>query len=130
MPEALALIIPALIGAGTSIYSAVNQPGAPKPATPTPAQQKTTALNTRQTQENAISQQLPGLQAQVGGALSPEALLKLAISKAGIAGESGIGASMQDMIMKMLSGNNSTVTAGGINTGTGSTTGLTGGTYA
>lgn len=116
MPQALALI-PLLIGAGTSIYSMVNQPSVPKPATPTPAQQSATALKTRQTQENAISQELPGLQAQVGGALSPEALLKLAISRSGQAGDTGIGASMQDLITKMLAGSNSTVSAGGLTGG-------------
>ena len=128
MPGALALI-PLLIGAGTSIYEAVNKPSAPAaPPKPTQAQQDASALKTRQTQEQAISQQLPGLQAQVGGALSPEALLKLAVSKSGQAGDVGIGASLQDMLMKMLS-SQSTVSAGGVGGGSGSTTGLTGATY-
>lgn len=130
MPAALALL-PLIIGgvsAGTSLYEAINRPGTPKPPTPSPAEQQASALKTRQTQEQAISQQLPGLQAQVGGALSPEALLKLAVTRSGQAGDTGIGASLQDMIQKMLA-SNSTVSAGGINAGGGSATGLTGGTY-
>ena len=106
MPAALALL-PLLIGAagvGTSIYSMSNQPGTPKPTPQTPAQAQTAATNTRNTQEAALSQQLPGLQAQTGGSLSPEALLQLSERLSGQANAPGIGGSVQDMIAKMNGG--------------------------
>ena len=115
MPPLLSLI-PILLQVGTSAYAMANQPSMPKTPAPTPEQQAATALKTRQTQENAIAQQLPGLQSAVGGSLSPEALLKMAISRSGQAGDTGIGASMQDLITKMLAGN-STVSSGGLTGG-------------
>jgi hypothetical protein len=106
MPQALALL-PLLIagaGVGTSIYSMENAPGTPKPVPPTQAQTDATAANTRKTQEAALSQQLPGLQAQTGGSLSPEALLQLSTMLSGQAGTPGIGSSVQDLISKMNTG--------------------------
>jgi hypothetical protein len=114
MPE-IVPIITAIIGAagvGTSIYSLSNQLGAPKPVTPTPAQAAATAGQNRSTQEAALSQQLPNLQAQVGGSLSPEALLALSQILSGQGGTPGIGSSTQDLIQKM------TVSAGAPNSGT------------
>lgn len=106
MPEILA-VIPLIIGAagvGTSIYSMSNQPGTPKPPVQTPEQAQAAATNTRKTQEAALSQQLPGLQAQTGGSLSPEALLQLSELLSGQANAPGIGGSVQDMISKMNGG--------------------------
>jgi hypothetical protein len=106
MPAAVALL-PLIIGAvtaGTSIYEIANKPGAPKAPTQTPAQAQDAATNTRKTQEAALSQQLPGLQAQTGGSLSPEALLQLSELLSGQANAPGIGGSVQDMIAKMNGG--------------------------
>lgn len=116
MPEAIPIIVGIIsaAGVGTSIYSLANQPGTPKAATPTPAQQQQTATANRTSQESAISQQLPGLQAQVGGSLSPDALLQLAQLASGQSGQPGVGASVQDLLSKM---------AGGSTTGSGLTPG-------
>ena len=109
MPEVLPIILEiagiAAAGTqiGTSIYSATNQPGTPKPATP-PAPTPADAAKTRSTQEAALSQQLPGLQAQTGGSLSPEALLQLSTLLSGQAGTPGIGGSVQDLLDKMKGG--------------------------
>jgi hypothetical protein len=121
----IAGLIAAISGAGgaaTSIYQATNQPGQPKPAVPTPAQNAATAGSNRATQEAALSQQLPNLQSQVGGSLSPEALMQLSQLLTGSAGTPGIGASSQDLIQKM------TVSAGapsGSNPATPGSPGLT-----
>lgn len=120
MPEVLSFL-PLLFGGGGG--------SAPKPATPTPKEQQVSALKTRQTQETALSSQLPGLQAATGGSLSPETLLRLAEVLSGQAGTPGIGASLQDLLMKMTQQNS--VTAGSGGGGGGSSSGLTlGGTYA
>jgi hypothetical protein len=133
MPEIIPLIIPILTGAaaatgiGTSIYSLTNQPGAPKPATPNPAQTAADAAKTKQNQEAALSQEFPGIQAATGGSLSPEAWARLAELISGRAGEPGIGSSAEDLIKRMFSGSSSTpytVSAG--NATPGSTTGSTG----
>jgi hypothetical protein len=122
MPEGLVALLPLIFGGaaaattiGTSIYNAENQPGTPKPAVPTQAQTDATAANTRNTQEAALSQQLPGLQAQTGGSLSPEALLQLSQLLSGQAGTPGIGGSVQDLLQKMSGGGSTTpgLTPGG-----------------
>jgi hypothetical protein len=125
MPEVIP-IIAAIIGAagvGTSIYSLTNQPSTspPKPAAPTPAQALDTATKTRATQEAALSQQFPSIQAATGGSLSPEAWLQLSQLLSGQAGAPGIGASVQDLLDKMTKGSGSTVTAGNLITSGGST---------
>lgn len=110
MPEIIPLLIPILTGAaaatgiGTSIYSLTNQPGTPKPVVPTKAETDASALKTRNSQEAAISQQLPGLQAQTGGSLSPEALLQLSTLLSGQGNTPGIGGSVQDLLDKMKGG--------------------------
>ena len=106
MPQALA-IIPVLLGAfgaAESIKSLVDKPGAPKTPAPNPQQVQADALKTRNTQEAAITQALPGLQAQTGGSLSPETLLQLAKVVSGQAGNAGIDAATQDLLQKMTSG--------------------------
>lgn len=110
MPEAIPIIVGIIsaAGVGTSIYSLANQPGTPKPAVATPAQNATTAANTRTSQESAISQQLPGLQEQVGGSLSPDALLQLAALASGQTGQPGSGGSIQDLLAKFNGGGGST----------------------
>ena len=124
MPAAIIPIITALVGAagvGTSIYSLVNQPGAPKTTTPTltPEQATAQATQTRQNQQAALSQALPGEQARVGGALSPESLLRLAEQISGQGGAPGIESSIQDLISKMVAQSSGVnVTAGGGGAGT------------
>jgi hypothetical protein len=125
MPEGLIALLPLILGSaaaattvGTSIYNATNQPGTPKPAPPA-APNPADASKTRATQEAALSQQLPGLQAQTGGSLSPEALLQLSTLLSGQAGSPGIGGSVQDLLQKMNggggggSGNSPGLTPGG-----------------
>ena len=103
MPGALALIPLLLEGlsAAEGIKSLTDQPSAPKPATPSPQQVTADATKTRSTQEAALSQTLPGLQAQTGGSLSPETLLQLAQVITGQGGEKGIGAAVQDLLQKV-----------------------------
>jgi hypothetical protein len=122
MPQGLVALLPLIFSGaaaattiGTSIYSAENQPGMPKPVVPTQAQTDATAASARKTQEAALSQQLPGLQAQTGGSLSPEALLQLSQLLSGQAGTPGIGGSVQDLLSKMGSGGSSSpgLTPGG-----------------
>lgn len=136
MPEALPLILQ-LVGIaagatsiGTSIYGAVNQPGAPKATTP-PGPTPEEANKTKQGQIASLSSAFPGIQAATGGSLSPEAWIQLAELLKGQAGTPGIGAAEQD-IMKLLGGGGSTVSVGGGGGGTSTgTAGLTpGGTYA
>jgi hypothetical protein len=121
-------LIGALAGAtsvGKSIYDSTNAPGTPKPVVPTPAQNATTATNTRKTQEAALSSEFPSLQAQTGGSLSPEAWLQLSQLLSGQAETPGIGGSVEDLLAK-LKGGGSTVSAGNANAGGGSSTaGLT-----
>lgn len=113
MPPLLALI-PAIVGAaglGISGYELANRPGTPKsPLGPTVT--PTQAGQTRAQQETALSGALPGLQAQVGGSLSPDALLRLAEIVSGQGGSPGIGSAVQDLLQKQFN-----VTAGG-STGT------------
>jgi hypothetical protein len=107
MPEALVALIPALIGAagvGTSIYSATNTPGAPKPPVPDPAQIAADAAKKKQGQVTALSGQFPSIQSATGGSLSPEAWIQMAELLAGKAGEPGIGAAGQDLLQKLSAG--------------------------
>jgi hypothetical protein len=119
VPEVLA-VLPILIGAvgaGTSIYSLANQPGAPKPSTAptvTPAQAATTKKN----EEASLSQQFPGIQAATGGSLSPEAWARLAEILSGQAGTPGISSASQDLLSKISAGN----TQSSVSTGPGLTT--------
>jgi hypothetical protein len=126
-------IITAIAGAGSLAatgYELANQPGTPKaPATPapSPADAAKTAASNRATQEAALSQQLPNLQALTGGSLSPEALMRLSEILSGQGNTPGIGASSQDLIAKLFGGGGETpfqVSAGNTPTQTGATSGL------
>jgi len=103
------------VGVGTSLYSAANQPGAPKPVTPSPAQVTADATKTRTAQEASLSQQFPGIQAATGGSLAPEAWVRLAELISGQAGTPGIGSAGQDLLSKLQvssGATNSTVNTG------------------
>lgn len=128
MPAAAIPIITAIIGAagvGTSIYSLTNKPSAPKPATPTPAQTTATAADTQKTQEAALSQEFPNIQAATGGSLSPDAWIKLAEMLSGQAGAPGIGGSSQDLLMKIFGKGGSAVNVGTPTSGSAAGPGLT-----
>jgi hypothetical protein len=112
MPAALAAIVPLIIGA---FSGGGGGGGSSTPAAPTTAQTDANALKTRNTQETAITQQFPSLQAQTGGSLSPEALLQLAQMLSGQTGQPGIGGSVQDLLQKMTGGSN--VSAGNAGSG-------------
>jgi len=141
MPQAIPLIAEIIAGVagattiGTTIYGLENQPSVPKPVTPTPAQTAATAAKTQQTQEAALQQQFPGIQAATGGSLSPEAWIRLSELLSSQAGDPGIGSAAQDLLKKIFGssggGNFSVVSGVGTGGGTGSS-GLTpaGSSYA
>ena len=130
MPEAIPIII-GIIGAagvGTSIYSQVNQPSAPKATAPTvtPAE----ALKKKQGQIASLEGQFPEIQAATGGSLSPDAWIHLAELLSNQAGTPGIGAAEQDILKLLKGGSKISVGTGGGGT-SGTSSGLTtGGTYA
>lgn len=128
MPPAIVGLVAAIASlAGTGIglgETLANQPGSPKP--PSLADTTASADKTKQSQIAALSQETPNIQAATGGSLSPDAWAQLAAILSGQAGNPGIGASQQDLVTKLLSGNSGgTVTAG--NNAPGATPGTTGG---
>lgn len=130
MPPLIALLPAVLALAGTGIglgESLSNQPSSPKPVTPSPADTAASADKTKQNQLAALGQQTPNIQAATGGSLSPDAWAQLAAILSGEAGATGIGASQQDLVTKLLTGNSGggTVTAG--NNASGGTPGTQGG---
>lgn len=119
--------IAGLAGTGISVGEQLaNQPGSPKP--PSQADITKNANANKQTQLAALSQQTPNIQAATGGSLSPEAWAQLSALLSGEAGATGIGASQQDLVQKLLSGNSGggTTISAGNNTG-GGTPGTPGG---
>jgi hypothetical protein len=132
---AIAAAIAGLAASGVGIGETLaNKPGDPaKPTPPTAAQTADTANQTKQNQLAALSQQTPNIQALTGGSLSPDAWAQMASILSGQAGSPGIGASQQDLVTKLLSGNSGggTVTAGNNTTPTtpGGTGGLTNTTF-
>lgn len=118
--------IASLAGTGISVGETLaNQPGSSTPKPPTQAQNDTSAAATRKSQEASLSSQFPNLQAQVGGALSPDAYVQLAQILSGQAGQPGIGASSSDLITK-LAGNNSNTSISAGSGGTGGGGGVAG----
>ncbi len=131
MPPLLAAL-PLILGIGGLAASGVtlgeslaNRPGSPKP--PSPGDIAASADKTKQNQIAALSQETPNIQAATGGSLSPDAWAQLAAILSGQAGNPGIGASQQDLITKLTTGNSGggTVTAG--NNAGGGTPGSSGG---
>lgn len=123
MPPIVGLIaaIASLAGTGIGLGETLaNQPSAPKPVTPSAADTAASADKTKRDQLAALGQQTPNIQAATGGSLSPDAWAQLAAILSGQAGATGIGASQQDLVQKLLTGNSGggTVTAGN-NTGGG-----------
>lgn len=101
-----------------------NKPGTPKAAPPpTQAQDNAAAAQQKQAQEASVSSAFPTLQQQTGGSLSPEATVQLANLLTGNAGSSGIGATNQDLITKLLtgSGGSSGSSGTGVTAGSGGT---------
>lgn len=106
MPQ---FIIPAImaataaIGAGTSIYSAVNQPKAP--SGPTPEQITKQAVSDETASRAAATKQaaqfLPELQSNTGGGLSPDAYTQLSSQFSGNA-QLGNSPQMQQLVSKFL----------------------------
>ena len=133
MPEGLVALIPLIAGitgiAGTGIglgETLANKPGTPSPV-PSPAVTDANAAQTAMNQKALIGQQLPGLQEQTGGSLSPDTLVQLAQLISGQAGTPGISGINADLI-KQLSGGGSTVSAGSTTTSP-QTSGLTNSTF-
>lgn len=100
---AIASLAAAGVGAGTSIYSAMNQPSAPK--APTPTEMTNQAINAetanRATATKEAAQILPDLQANTGGGLSPDAYGQLSSQ---FSGNANLGSSpqVQEMVNKFL----------------------------
>jgi hypothetical protein len=126
MPAGLIAALPAIfagVGAGTAlgtgIYSLENQPGAPKPTNPA------AVTSTGQAAEKAaIGQQLPTLQSQVGGSVSPEYYQQIAQLLSGTANQPGSGASANTAVGSFFgnSGTNGGPSAG-LTTSTGTNSG-------
>ena len=105
-PATIATIIAAAVGIGTTGYELANQPSAPKPATPTPAQTAEAAGTTKQNQIASLESAFPNIQTLTGGSLSPETRLELAKLLTGQAGAPGIGASVEDILSKLTGSEN------------------------
>ena len=128
----VAAILPIILGAvsaGEGLHSLLSHPHAPKPAAPNPQQVSADALKTRNTQEAALSQTFPGIQAATGGSLSPDAWIEMAKLLSNQAGNPGVGAAGQDLLMKLLgqggAGGGFNVTAGNATNPSSSGPGLT-----
>lgn len=110
MPVGLIGAIAALASAGTAIgttvYDKVSAPSAP--AAPTPAQVTSDAITQATEQRKAAAssdaQLLPGLQADTGGGLSPDALATLSSQFNGDAG--GNNPQLKDLVSQFLGLNN------------------------
>lgn len=138
MPVGLIGAIAALASAGTAvgttIYDKVSAPSSSTPAAPTPAQVTTDAITQetqkRQAQATSDAQLLPGLQADTGGGLSPDALSTFSSQFNGDAG--GNTPQLQQLVAQFLGlnsgANNSFGGSGtfGASTSSPSSPGLTG----
>lgn len=82
--------------AGLAISSALGSPSGAQPST-TPTTTAPTPVNP-QTVQAAVTQQIPTLQSQVGGALSPEYYLQQALLQSGQAGGAGAPAAGQQSV--------------------------------
>lgn len=106
MPVGLIGAIAALASAGTAvgttIYDKVSAPSAATP--PTPAQVTSDAISQassqRQAQARSDAQLLPGLQADTGGGLSPDALASFSSQFNGDAG--GNNPQLKDLVAQFL----------------------------
>jgi hypothetical protein len=119
MPEILAAVLPIILGgtgiaglAATGVGLAESMKGSSTPAAPTLAQTTPGAVQNKQNQEAAVSQQFPNLQAATGGSLSPDALVQLSQLLSGQAGTPGVSGTNVDLINKIASGNTSTTPPG------------------
>ena len=115
-----AALIAAIIGAattvGTTAFNFAERPGKPKiPGIPKPTQAQIG------TEKNLISQQLPTLQSQVGGSVSPEYFMQMARQNAGVAGQPGADTAAQDAISQFFGAGNPGQGAPGMTSGTGLT---------
>lgn len=99
---AIAALASAGVGIGTTIYDKVSAPSTP--AAPTPAQVTTDAITQetqkRQAQATSDAQLLPGLQADTGGGLSPDALSTFSSQFNGDAG--GNTPQLQQLVAQFL----------------------------
>lgn len=93
MPQAIIPLVIAAVGTaatvGTDIYSMVNKPGAPKPAD-TSAADALAKLKSDTGIKEAILNQAPSIQAQLGGSVSPDYYLQAASTQSGNAGETNL----------------------------------------
>lgn len=112
MPQLIALAplltaAAAATGAGVSIYSAMNQPGAPKG--PTPAEVTKNAISDETAKRDAAgksaAQVFPGLQYQTSGGLSPDAYQTFGADFSGNADLAG-SQQMKDLVAKFLGTDN------------------------
>ena len=101
---ATAILIASIIGAATTATTTglglANQPGAPKP---TPLQ-STAPTSVTQADKQLVSQQLPTLQSQLGGDVSPNYFSQLSQQNAGILGQQGAGGGAQQAIAQFFGG--------------------------
>ena len=115
-PAIIAAIISAAAGIGTTAFELADRPGQPKlPGIPKPTAQQIG------TDKNLITQQLPTIQSQVGGSVSPEYFLQMAKQFSGAQGQPGAGTAAQDAISQFFGAGNPGQGAPGITGGTGLT---------
>lgn len=95
----IATIVGATASAGGTAYELATKPGTPKPpGVPQPTQQQ---VNTNR---NLVSQQLPTLQSQVGGSVSPEYFKQMAIQLSGVQNQPGAGTGAQEAVSQFFGG--------------------------
>jgi len=102
MPPLVALLptiaaVAGLAGTGVSLgLDLSNQPGTPKPATPTPAQTAATDAATQTQQRELVSQQLPNVLSSTSGLANPDYTAQIIQLLSGTTGQAGsTGAAQQ-----------------------------------
>ena len=116
-PAIIAAIITAATGAATTGLALANEPHTPKP---TPLQ-SVAPTSTTQADKQLISQQLPTLQSQLGGDVSPNYFAQLAQQNSGILGQQGAGGGAQQAIAQFFGGGGGGNQAPGLTGGSGLT---------
>lgn len=98
-PAIIAAIISAAAAVGTTAFEIADRPGTPKvPGIPKPTAQQV-GVNRAE-----IGQQLPTLQSQVGGSVSPEYFRQIATQLSGAQNQPGSGTAAQEAISQFFGG--------------------------
>jgi hypothetical protein len=93
------------VGLGENL---ANKPGTPAVPTAAPAVTDANAQQTAMNQRALVGQQLPTLEQQTGGSLSPDTLIQLAQLISGQAGTPGISGATQPLLNQIQAGSTNT----------------------